>query len=156
IPDDDILKGFREAAGRPAPGVGLRGWCRKSSAVIFGQLLSGMARMGRATGDRALHEKAARLFDGWRESLGAAGDARMRPYDWEKRVCGLVAPARYAAPPGPLRVLAASTAWAGRPFDRSRRPADNYDFQGGQPAGTTEWYTLPENLYRAYLLTGEP
>ena len=26
--------------------------------------------------------------------------------------------------------------------------------QGGADRGTREWYTLPENLYRAYLLTG--
>jgi len=156
IPNDDLLKGFREAAGRSAPGRHLGGWCRTSSAVIFGQLLSGLCRMGRATADGALLEKAVTLFEGWRETIGSAGDARMRVYDWEKLVCGLVDLGRYADHAAALPVLAETTTWAARTFDRSRRPADDYDFQGAAPGGTSEWYTLPENLYRAYLLTGDP
>src|SRR5262245_18610645 len=54
LPNDDILKGFRHQSGLPAPGNDMRGWCRNTSVGIFGQLLSGMARLGRATGDRAL------------------------------------------------------------------------------------------------------
>ena len=38
VPDDDILKGFRRAAGLPAPGTDMRGWCTQTSAVIFGNL----------------------------------------------------------------------------------------------------------------------
>ena len=30
IPDDDIVKGFREKAGMPAPGTHLGGWCSSS------------------------------------------------------------------------------------------------------------------------------
>jgi uncharacterized protein len=160
IPNDDLLKGFREAAGRPAPGRHLGGWCQKSSAVIFGQVLSGLARMGRATGDRALLDKAVTLFEGWRETIGPAGDVGMRIYEWEKLTCGLVDVARYAGHAATLPVLEETTAWAARAFDRSRTAADNYNFQGGTPGvapgNTREWYTLPENLYRAYLLTGQP
>src|SRR5262249_38951656 len=91
IPNDDILKGFRRNAGLPAPGNGMRGWCTETSSVIFGQLLSGMARMSRATGDRALRDKALALLDGWTETLDRNhGDLRMRPYGFEKLVCGLV------------------------------------------------------------------
>src|SRR5688572_14543362 len=54
VPNDDILKGFRREAGLLAPGNDMRGWCSKTSAVIFGQLLSGMSRLSRATGDDAL------------------------------------------------------------------------------------------------------
>jgi uncharacterized protein len=156
IPNDDILKGFRRQAGLPAPGNDLRGWCAKTSAVIFGQLLSGLARMGRATGDRALHEKAGALFEAWRQTVGPGGDARMRLYDWEKLAGGLVDLAQYGGHPGTLPVLEETTAWAARTFERSRRGADDYDFWGAGPGGTSEWYTLPENLYRAFLLTGEP
>jgi uncharacterized protein len=52
-----------------------------------------------------------------------------------------------------MEVLAETTEWAARTFDRSRRPADGHDFQAVGPGGTSEWYTLPENLYRAYLAT---
>src|SRR5579862_4952019 len=55
LTDDDILKGFRAAAGLPAPGTTLGGWCERDSSPIFGQWLSGMARLSRAMGDSALH-----------------------------------------------------------------------------------------------------
>ncbi len=90
VPNDDILKGFRREAGLPAPGNDMRGWCSKTSAVIFGQLLSGMSRLSRATGDDELRDKAIALFAGWRETIGPDGDAKKWPYAWEKLVCGLV------------------------------------------------------------------
>jgi uncharacterized protein len=154
VPNDDILKGFRRAAGLPAPGAGMRGWCAETSSCIFGQLLSGMARLSRALGDGALREKALTLFDGWRATLRSDGDARMRAYDWEKLVCGLVDLHLYAHCGEALPVLARTTEWAAATFDRSRQPADNFYFQGDGPTPTIEWYTLPENLYRAYAAGG--
>ena len=154
VPDDDILKGFRRAAGLPAPGTDMRGWCTQTSAVIFGQLMSGMARLGRATGDAQLIDKAIRLFEGWRATLAPDGNARMRLYDWDKLVCGLVDLDRYAGVTDALTALELTTAWAARTFDRARRPADAHDFWGAGPGDTSEWYTLPENLYRAYLASG--
>ena len=154
VPDDDILKGFRRAAGLPAPGTDMRGWCTQTSAVIFGQLMSGMARLGRATGDAQLIDKAIRLFEGWRATLAPDGNARMRLYDWDKLVCGLVDLDRYAGVTDALPALELTTAWAARTFDRARRPADGHDFWGAGPGDTSEWYTLPENLYRAYLASG--
>ncbi len=156
LPNDDILKGFRQKAGLPAPGNGMRGWCAETSAVIFGQLLSGMARLSRATGDDALRDKAIALFEGWRETIGSDGDVKMWPYAWEKLVCGLVDLGRYIGYEAALPVLAETTAWAARSFDRTRRLADEHDFWGAGPGETSEWYTLPENLYRAYLLSGDP
>ncbi|HEU5430362.1 MAG TPA: beta-L-arabinofuranosidase domain-containing protein, partial [Thermomicrobiales bacterium] len=156
LPNDNALKGFRRDAGLPAPGNDMGGWCVQSSAVIFGQLLSGMARLSRATGDDELRDKAIALFEGWQETVGPDGDARMDVYAWEKLVCGLVDLHRYAGDERALPALTASTEWAARTFDRTRVVADEYDFQGGGPAATREWYTLPENLCRAYLLSGNP
>jgi hypothetical protein len=45
VSNDDILHGWRAAAGLPAPGKPLGGWCRRDSAVVLGQWLSGMSRM---------------------------------------------------------------------------------------------------------------
>src|SRR5437660_10378704 len=45
LSDDDILHGFRAAAGIAAPGKALGGWCRENSSSVFGQWLSGMARL---------------------------------------------------------------------------------------------------------------
>jgi hypothetical protein len=155
ISDDSILKGFRREAGLPAPGEDMKGWAAVTSGGIFGQLLSGLARLGRATGNEALLAKARRLFEGWLETLPPDGNARMRPYPWEKLVCGLVDLHVHAGVGEALPVLKRTNDWAARTFDRSRRPADGYDFWGAGPGGTSEWYTLPENLYRAYLLTGD-
>jgi DUF1680 family protein len=154
VSDDDILKGFRQAAGLPAPGTGMRGWCAETSSCIFGQLLSGMARLSRATGDAALGQKALALFEGWRKTMGPDGDARMRLYDWEKLLCGLVDLHAYTSCREALPVLERTTEWAARSFDRTRRRADNFHFQGDGPKQTIEWYTLPENLYRAYFASG--
>ena len=154
LSNDDILKGFRRAAGLTAPGNDLGGWCAETSAPIFGQLLSGLSRLGRALNDVALQDKAVSLFEGYDKTVGPAGDTRLTPYTWEKLVCGLVDLQAYADYPAALPLLERTTDWASRTFDRSRHLADNFDFWGGQPGGTSEWYTLPENLYRAYLLTG--
>jgi DUF1680 family protein len=155
IPDDDILKGFREQAGQPAPGAGMKGWCRATSAVIFGQIVSGLVRLGRATGDAALTAKALALHDGWAATLPPDGNARMRLYDFDKLVCGLVDLGQYAGSEAAVASLRQTVAWAARTFDRARVPADGHDFWGAGPGDTSEWYTLPENLYRAYLLTGD-
>jgi uncharacterized protein len=155
LPDDSILHGFRKHAGMPAPGEPMRGWCATSSSVIFGQLLSGLVRLGKATGEATLVQKAIRLFEGWRQTLPAPGHAGMRPYDWEKLVCGLVDLYAFGGHEPALSTLADTTEWAASTFDRSRVAADVHDFWGAGPGDTQEWYTLPENLYRAYQLTGD-
>jgi hypothetical protein len=109
LPTDDVLKGFRRQAGLPAPGNGMRGWCAETSAVIFGQLLSGMVRLSRATGDDALRAKAIALFEGWRQTIGSDGDVKMWPYAWEKLVCGLVDLHAYAGYDAALPVLEKTT-----------------------------------------------
>jgi DUF1680 family protein len=156
IPNDDILHGFRRSAGLPAPGNGMRGWCKETSGVIFGQLLSGMVRMGKATGDGALVEKAALLMEGWAKTLPSDGDSGMRCYEFEKLACGLVDLYEFGGVDGALRLLERATLAAVKQFDRTRMRADNFCFQGGADRGTREWYTLPENLYRAYVVTGNP
>ena len=155
IPNDSVLKGFRRDSGLPHPGQDLRGWSKTNTAKTFGQLLSGMARMGCATGDRSLWDKAEALLLGWRQTLPPDGSFRMRPYDWEKLVCGLVDLHLYAGTAAALPILEQATEWAARTFDRTRRHSDNFDFWGAGPGATQEWYTLPENLYRAYLATGD-
>src|SRR6516164_4020802 len=128
MPNDDILKGFRRNAGLPAPGDGMRGWCKDTSGVIFGQLLSGMVRMGCSLGDGALIEKAVMLMEGWAKTLPADGDSNMRAYEFEKLVCGLVALYQYGGVDAALSLLERATAAAVRTFDRTRLLATNYLF----------------------------
>lgn len=153
IPDDDTLKGFRERAGMPAPGTHLGGWCGHDSALLFGQWLSGMARLYRATGDVQLREKALRLMNGWGQTLPQQAFGH---YDYDKFVCGLVDMALYAdAGEQALPLLSQMTDWAIVNLKRDRLNATDDDSQGGFFNGQLEWYTLPENLLRAYALTGD-
>lgn len=152
IPNDDILQGFRQKAGLPAPGHNMGGWCSDTTAVVFGQWLSGMARLSHATGDAALRDKAAALMTGWGETLP---HQTFGHYDYDKFVCGLVDMAQYAGHPEALPLLARMTDWAEAHLGRARLNATDADSQGGYFNGQMEWYTLPENLYRASMFTGD-
>ncbi len=154
IPDDNILKGFREQAGLPAPGVSMGGWCSNTTEVVFGQWLSGLICLFRATGDAALREKAVALMDGWAQAW-KTGRLTCNHYSYDKYVGGLVDMAAYGNATGAIPLLAALTDWAEANLKRDRLDATDEDSQGGFFNGQLEWYTLPENLYRAYRLTGD-
>ena len=49
IPNDDLLKGFRQRAGHPAPGRDLGGWYSSDTFHVFGQIVSGLARLHAAS-----------------------------------------------------------------------------------------------------------
>jgi len=155
ISDDDILHGFRRAAGLPAPGAPLGGWCSQTTGGVFGQWLSGMARMCKATGDGAMRDKAVRLMTEWAKTVKPDGDCGMRHYPYDKLVCGLVDLQLYAGHQQAIVALEKVTDFAIKNFNRDNMLADPAQNRGyyGRPQ---EWYTLSENLYRAYRLTGNP
>ncbi len=154
MPSDDMLKGFRRAAGLPSPGNDMRGWCQHNCGATFGQWISGMARLSCATGDIPLRDKAILITTEWEKTLAPDGNPRMDTYGWEKMACGLVDLALYAGYHHALEILERITLWASAHFDRSRSPATEADRDGRRPHGTLEWYTLPENSLRAYAITG--
>lgn len=151
VSNDDILQGWRAAAGLPAPGKPLGGWCATNSNTVFGQWLSGMARMYCATGDAPLRDKAAELLAEWAKTVKPDGDCRMELYAYEKLVCGLVDLQQYAGITAAAPLLAKTLDFATRTYSRERVPAGG-PLLNGRPA---EWYTFPENLYRAWQLTGD-
>ena len=155
LPDEDILHGYRVQAGLATPGKPLGGWCGTNSDTVFGQWLSGMSRMACATGDAAIRDKAVRLFSEWSRTVQPNGDCGMRHYAFDKLVCGLVDLQRYGGYQPAIAMLEKVTAFASREFSRENRLADPTHNQGyyGRPQ---EWYTLAENLYRAYELKGNP
>ena len=152
IPDDDLLKGFRARAGQPAPGKDLGGWYSSDTFLVFGQIVSGLARLYAGTGDPACRDKANRLVAGWARCLEPDGYffASRKPnaphYVYDKMVWGLLDDYLYCGNPEALTHLSRITDWAMKNLERSRRINDT----------STEWYTLSENLYRAYLATGNP
>ncbi len=77
----------------------------------------------------------------------------MGHYTYDKLVSGLVDMRLYAGNSQAIPMLEKVTAYAGRTFDRSNHLADPTHPQHyyGDPQ---EWYTLSENLYRAYQTTG--
>ena len=152
IPDDDILKGFRQQAELPAPGKDMGGWCSHDTGVVFGQWLSGMARISKAIGDTALRDKAIHLMTEWSKALPKL---KYGHYVYDKYVCGLLDLFEYAGCSEALGLLEQITGWASENLSRRRLPATDDDTQGGFFTGDGEWYTLSENLYRAYQLTGD-
>src|SRR5512147_2098632 len=118
VPNDDYLKGFRQRAGKPAPGADLGGWYTPGTFHVFGQVLSGLARMYAATGDAACREKLNALIKEW--SLCMEPDGYFystKPpapphYIYEKMVGGLLDAHLYAGNPDALALLDRITAWA--------------------------------------------
>jgi DUF1680 family protein len=151
IPDDDLLKGFRARAGRPPPGNNLGGWYSSDTFLVFGQILSGLARLHAATGDPACRDKADRLVAEWGKCIEPDGYfyASRKPnaphYIYDKMLWGLLDDYLYCGNKEALIHLSRITDWAVKNLNRSRRVNDT----------STEWYTLSENLYRAYLATGD-
>jgi DUF1680 family protein len=155
VSNDDILCGFRRAAGMTAPGNPLGGWASSDSGVVFGQWLQAMARSSRATGDDELAEKAAQLVDGWAKTMGADGNPRMpRHYPWEKLVGGLADMSHYLGHPTAESLMERVVDWGIDHLDRQNVPAarEPWELHSGR---VLEWYTLGENLYRAFEFTGK-
>jgi DUF1680 family protein len=159
IPNDDLLKGFRERGGLPAPGIELGGWYSQDIGNIFGQVLSGLARMYAAAGDPRCREKAVALAQEWGRCIGGDGYPfySLHPagaaYTYDKLVGGLVDLYVYCGDRDALTYLSRITEWAAANLNRVRDYA-NADGAGMPRAPWAEWYTLSENLYRAYLATG--
>lgn len=151
ISDDDLLKGFRERSGLPAPGKDLGGWYSQGTWHAFGQYLSGLSRLYAATGNEACRKKVITLIEGWAETIDADGFFfyKKKPqgahYVYEKTQAGLLDAYLFAGYKPALKYMKTITEWAIKNL-----PTDRSYAQTG-----SEWYTLSENLYRAYEATGD-
>ena len=160
IPNDDLLKGFRQRAGLPAPGADLGGWYSADLGNIFGQILSGLSRMYRASGDLACRAKVDTLIAEWGKCIGPDGYPffSLHPqgvaYIYDKLVGGLADAILYGGSKEAPLHLARITDWAEKHINRVRDYA-NADGGGAPRVDWSEWYTMGENLYRAFLATGD-
>jgi hypothetical protein len=156
IPDDDLLFGFRRRRMLPSPGTELGGWYGGGVYHVFGQILGGLARLHRATGDPLARDKALSLLSGFEacvEEDGYAFQNRRNEvfdplYEYEKLLGGLldcfdILGVDCAA------TIRRITRWAEANLDRSGSsdPTRN--------DSEKEWHTLSENLYRAFQLLGD-
>lgn len=150
LSEDNLLNGFRKRAGLPAPGKPMGGWYNPdgfAGAHPFGQYVSALARMYANTGDARYKEKVARLVRGFHETLAPDGYFyssekvfREWPnYLYDKNCIGMHDASTLTGNTEASVVLKKMTDWAVTHLPRRR----------------DEWYTLPENLYNCFALTGE-
>jgi DUF1680 family protein len=167
LPDNDLLKPFRQLAGLPAPGDDMGGWYSPSKDFdppnnlagyipghSFGQYLSGLARAYAVTGDKAIQSKVHGLVQGLAPTVTTKFyDGYCIPaYTFDKTNCGLIDAHQFAADPDALAVLNKATdavlPWlpekALNRDEMMARPHKNMAYTWD------ETYTLPENFYLAW------
>ncbi|MGV3540175.1 MAG: beta-L-arabinofuranosidase domain-containing protein [Rufibacter sp.] len=150
ISNDDLLKGFRERAGLPTyGGKDLGGWYSRDLFHVFGQLLSGMSRLYAVSGNEAMKTKVNTLISEWAKTIEKDGyyfysrKTWAPHYVYEKMTGGLVDAYVFTGNKDALVHLSTITDWSVKNLSQER--------VYGQTA--SEWYTLSENLYRAYQVT---
>jgi uncharacterized protein len=167
LPDDNLLKPFRQLAGQSAPGEDMGGWYtpskdfdppRNMTGYIpghsFGQYLSGLARAYAVTGDKAVQEKVHRLVTGFAPTVTTKFyDGYCIPaYAFDKTNCGLIDAHQFSGDSTALAVLNKATdavlPWlpekALNREEMMARPHKNIAYTWD------ETYTLPENFYLGY------
>jgi len=161
LSNDRLLKVYRQRAGLPAPGADMGGWYDLDGFVpghSLGQYISGLARVGASTGDAACHQKVHELVDGFAATLGPDNQSILRPktnlwicYTLDKHFVGLIDAATLSNLPQAKdllnRVLAGS---------EPLLPARVHDRIGKKDPPYDEPYVMPENLFAAAELTGNP
>jgi DUF1680 family protein len=153
IRDEELLHTFREKAGLHAPGNTLAGWYG-AGATTFGQLLGAFAKMYRSTGDARIKEKALYLSEEWAKCAEKARSVLdVDTYCFDKMLGGLLDLYEYAGYQKAIDYAEKLTARAVANFQRNIK-RDGLQDKALSDARMIEWYTLPENLYRAYQLTG--
>lgn len=155
ISNDDLLHIFRKKAGIPTSAKGLAGWYG-SGASTFGQKLAAFTKLYCVTGDERLKEKAISLADGWAECVDKNPDELLKngTYIYDKLIGGLIDMYQYLGYTKAEKYISMLTDWAIANFKRDikRDGLQDAELSG---ADMIEWYTLPENLYKAYQLFGD-
>jgi len=161
LDNDRLLRVYRERAGLPAPGEPMGGWYGRDGFVpghSLGQYISGLARIGRATGDSACMAKVHALVDGFAATLGPKDQCLAGPnaetvwpcYILDKHLTGLMDAYGLAG-------IASACDLVPRVFHGALPyiPEHGHDRIGKKDPPYDETYILPESLFRAFELTGE-
>jgi hypothetical protein len=150
IPNDNLLNGFRLRAGLPAPGKPMGGWYDPNNfagGCAFGQYVSALARTYANSGDVRYKEKVTELVHGFHQTIAPDGfffisekiSTNWPCYTYDKNCIGMRDAWTFTGDAEALDVLRIMTDWAYKNMPRRK----------------DEWYTLPENLYNCYALTGD-
>lgn len=157
LDEDRMLHTFRKGAGLPAPSQTYYGWYGQG-ATTLGQWIGAMAKLYCATGDRRLKEKMVRSLEEWQKCIIETGYTNFSAehsstYGFEKMAGGLVDAYAYASYAPAMDLLERITCWAEKTFDQNI--AQEYiPYNALAQKGMHEWYTLSENYYRAYAVSG--
>lgn len=155
IPDDDWLHYFRKLAGIEDQGYGLTGWYG-NGASTFGQVLGALSHLYLETKDRRIKEKAIALANEWGKCAAASAAVYdvNDTYAYDKLMGGFLDMYESLGYEKGLLYIEKLTESAVRRFLRTIR-RDGLQDRSLWENGMIEWYTLPEQLYRAYSLTGD-
>lgn len=146
--NDDILHRLRVRSGIASDAKGMTGW-----GPSIGQYLGAYAKLYRNTGDERVRDKCLDLYHGWLECADRSDAALdMGTYVWEKMLGGLLDMLEYMGADEVKPTIRRITESAMARFNPDI-PRDGA--QDARMLGQIEWYTLPENLYRAYQLLGD-
>ena len=162
LDNDRLLKVYRQRAGLPAPGADMGGWYDANGFVpghTLGQYISGLARLGKATGSNACHQKVHELVEGFAATLGPRDQVFAGPnaeklwpcYIVDKHLQGLVDACELSGV-HQARALLPRVFRGALPFI----PETGRDRIGKKDPPYDETYILPETLFAAQELTGEP
>ncbi|MGH9607293.1 MAG: beta-L-arabinofuranosidase domain-containing protein [Terracidiphilus sp.] len=161
LDNDRLLRVYRERAGLPAPGAPMGGWYGADGFVpghSLGQYISGLARIGRSTGDTACQMKVRELVEGFAATMGAGNRIYAAPnaekvwpcYILDKHLAGLMDAFSLSGVEQACEMLPRVFRGA-LPYI----PAHGHDRIGKKDPPYDETYVLPENLFSAYAITGD-
>jgi DUF1680 family protein len=161
LSNDRLLKVYRQRAGLPSPGSDMGGWYDLDGFVpghSLGQYISGLARIGATTGDPACHQKVRELVTGFSATLGPDNQSILRPktnlwtcYTLDKHFAGLI-DALTLSRVEESRDLLNRVLTGSQPL----LPAKGRDRIGKKDPPYDETFVMPENLFTAAELTGNP
>ncbi len=162
--EDSLLRPFRLRGGLPAPGQELGGWYDSwgfAPGATFGQWLSALARYYAITGDAATRAKVNRMVRGFAATVDAQGKFyrhnRFPSYIYDKLVGGLLDARQLVGDDIALATLRRATLAAlhhlpphAIPRNEAAGPGEDFSQHAWD-----ESYTLPENQFLAFRLTGD-
>jgi DUF1680 family protein len=164
LDEDALLRPFRVRAGLRAPGQELGGWYDTyafAPGATFGQWMSALSRYYAISGDTATRAKVQRLVRAYAATIDTRGsfyrDNRFPSYTYDKLTGGLLDAEKFGQDDAARATLARTTR-AAVPYLPPRAMPRNEHAQPGEDFRQHAWdesYTLPENQFQAWQLTGE-
>ena len=149
LDNGDILHGLKARAGiQDCQHSGLPGW-----GGNLGQFLGAYAKLYCVTGDERLKAKALSLYQEWTDCVNQEpGLLHGGTYGFDKLIGGLLDIYEYMGCEETKADISRLTDQSIKDLDRS---IDRDGLQDNRMHGQIEWYTLPEQLFRAYQLFGD-